>query len=970
MKSKTVVVIGNGMVGHKFCERMAELDPEGHYRIVTFCEEPRPAYDRVQLTSFFSGKTADDLSLADIEWYKQRGIELFIGDCAEVIDRDEQVVRSAKGREIAYDHVVLATGSRPFIPPIPGIEKAGVFAYRTIEDLVSIRDYASKVKSAAVIGRGLLGLEAAKATADMGLDTAVLEYGDRLMSRQLDPQGGSMLRTKIEALGVKVMLGRDTREVLGEQCVEGLRFSDGEELETSMVIVSAGIRPRDDLAKSAGLFTHDRGGILVDDQLRTSDPNIFAIGECAVVGGMVYGIVAPCYDMADIVASNLTEGKRRFEAADLSTKLKLMGVDVASVGNPFPVSKKQQTLVYEDLRAGIYKKLVFDEEGATLQGAILVGDAEPYGRLLMMFREGMPVPEHPEELLFGERSGHAAAELELPDSAQVCSCNNVSVGDLRKSIRENDFTGIDEVKIQTKAGTGCGGCIPLVTQIVNRELSAAGVKVKSDLCPHFSYQRAELFEIARIKKIRTFDELLAQAGNGGDGCDVCKPTVASILASLWNEHVVSEEHATLQDTNDRFLANIQRGGTYSVVPRVPGGEITPEQLIVLGEVAKKYDLYTKLTGGQRVDLFGARVDQLPDIWKELIDAGFESGHAYGKALRTIKSCVGSTWCRYGVGDAVGLAIRLEKRYRGIRSPHKIKSAVSGCVRECAEAQSKDFGVIATAIGWNLYVCWNGGAKARHAGLLASDLDEETLVRVIDCFLMYYIRTAERLQRTSTWLETLEGGVEFLRQVVVEDSLGLATELEAEMEQLVDTYRCEWTEVVENPERIAQFKQFANVEDTADTLGFVRERGQKRPADWPEPQPQVPIQIEESTNWVELAKTSDFPKDGGRAIQYGAVQIAVFNFSHRDAWYAVQNQCPHMMEMVLARGIVGDLDGVPMVACPTHKKTFSLENGKGLSDSSYSINAFPVKVEGETVFVKLPSLDRLEQLMSCNKPDAA
>jgi nitrite reductase (NADH) large subunit len=458
--------------------------------------------------------------------------------------------------------------------------------------------------------------------------------------------------------------------------------------------------------------------------------------------------------------------------------------------------------------------------------------------------------------------------------------------------------------------------------------------------------------------------------------------VASILASLWNENVLEPAHATLQDTNDRFLANIQRGGLYSVVPRIPGGEITPEKLIVLGEIARKYGLYTKITGGQRIDMFGAPVHRLPDIWADLVAAGFESGHAYGKAVRTVKSCVGSTWCRYGVQDSVGFAIRVETRYRGIRAPHKLKAAVSGCIRECAEAQSKDFGLIATEKGWNLYVCGNGGAHPRHADLLAADLDEETALKYIDRFLMYYIQTADRLTRTSVWLEKMEGGIEFLRDVIINDRLGIGEELERQLQALVDTYECEWRAVVNDPEKRRFFEQFANTDEAEPGVEFVTERGQRRPADWaPDfvpldrlarprvPSPEVTTAARPS-RWVQVGRVTDFPADGGRAVKYGRSQIAVFRFAGRGEWYACQNLCPHKREMVLARGILGDQQGAPKVACPLHKKTFSLESGACLSGEDYRVEVFPVKVEADAVYLALPSEEELEAPNRVERPCAA
>jgi nitrite reductase (NADH) large subunit len=418
----------------------------------------------------------------------------------------------------------------------------------------------------------------------------------------------------------------------------------------------------------------------------------------------------------------------------------------------------------------------------------------------------------------------------LPDATTtlICSCNNVSKGAICAAI-DSGCTTIGALKTSTKAATSCGGCSSLVARILKAELAARGVAVSNDLCEHFPYSRQQLFHLIRVGQLRSFGDTIAKHGRGL-GCDICKPAIASILASCWNEFVLKRDQAVLQDTNDYFLANLQRDGTYSVVPRVPGGEITPDKLIAIGSVAKKYSLYTKITGGQRIDLFGAQVHQLPLIWKELIDAGFESGHAYGKAVRTVKSCVGSTWCRYGMQDSVRFAIDLENRYKGLRAPHKLKFAVSGCTRECAEAQSKDVGIIATENGWNLYVCGNGGMKPRHADLLASDLDGGKLIRYVDRFLMFYIRTADRLQRTSVWLDNLEGGLDYLKQVVIEDELAIGAELEADMARVIDSYQCEWRKAIDDPQTLKRFRHFVNSDRADDNVVFVEERGQIRPAD--------------------------------------------------------------------------------------------------------------------------------------------
>ena len=952
----TLVVVGNGMVAHRLCERLVERDRAARWNVVVFAEEPWPAYDRVHLSALFAGRTADDLLLADAVWYAERNITLHLGDRVIEIDRAARTVTSARGRSVGYDALVLATGSAPFVPPLAGVELAGVFVYRTIQDLDAIRAWSARAGSAAVVGGGLLGLEAAKAVRDLGLVTHVIEAAPRLMPRQIDARGGEVLRRAIAQLGVHVHVGTQPEALLGARAVEGVALAGAEPLAVDMVVISAGIRPRDELARDAGLAVGPRGGIVVDPELRTSDPRIHAIGECALVGGMVYGLVAPGYAMADALAERLTGGAGVFTGADLSTKLKLLGVDVASFGDAFAdetAGAHAQRLVVEDRVRGVYQKLVLSADGTRLLGGMLVGDAAAYPTLLDACRRGLPVPERALDLLVGP-SGAAAGGAGLDDdAAQVCSCNNVSRGVICRAVREDGVTSVAEVKACTRAGTGCGGCVPLVAALIQSELAKAGRAEKPILCEHFAYTRQELFEIVKLGRIARFDDLLASHGRGG-GCEVCRPAVASILASTWNDFVL--KHATIQDTNDRFLANIQRGGTYSVVPRIPGGEITPAKLIVLGQIAERFDLYCKITGGQRIDLLGARVDQLPDIWEALVAAGFESGHAYGKAMRTVKSCIGSTWCRYGVQDSTAMAIRIEERYRGLRAPHKLKSAVSGCIRECAEAQSKDFGVIATEKGWNLYVGGNGGAQPRHADLLAADVDAETLIRLIDRFLMYYVATANPLERTARWLERLEGGLAQLKRVIVEDALGIGAQLERDMEKLVASYACEWAAVVHDPERRRQFRATADA-PTRDRAGdgFVRERGQKRPVDWPAetPLPPRPSADDPGGDWVRVARVADVPRDGGVTIAHGRLRVALFHFATRGEWYATQATCPHRKDDVLGRGLLGTHDGVPKVACPLHKKTFALTSGVGLADPRYCIRTYPVDVRGEAVWVKLP-----------------
>ena len=838
-----IIVIGHGMVGHKFLECLAESGAPD-LKVTILCEEPRAAYDRVHLSEFFAGKSADDLSLVAPGFFDSGrspvAFDLRLNAKAQRIDcLAHTVTVNIEGVEqtLAYDRLVLATGSYPFVPTVAGNQRRDCFVYRTIEDLEAMRECGQRSTSGVVIGGGLLGLECAKALRDMALVTHVVEFAPRLMAVQIDEHGGRILRQKIADLGVTAHTQKNTLEIVdGQHHTHRMNFEDGTHLETDMIVFSAGIRPRDELARDAGLSVGERGGIAIDNSCLTSDAHVYAIGECALWNGRIFGLVAPGYDMARTAArhllSHLDDAAEvlQFNGADMSTKLKLMGVDVASIGDAHGSQAGSRSFQFTDERRQIYKKIVVSESGKHLLGAVMVGDAAEYGTLLQMMLNRIELPPSPEFLILPQSDGKAKPGLgvdALPDTAQICSCNNVSKGQLCAAVASG-VCSIGELKSCTKAGTACGGCVPLVTQVMKAEMKKQGLAVNNHVCEHFPFSRQEIYHLVRVGKIRSFDALLHKHGRGL-GCDICKPLAANVLASCWNDFVLKKEHASLQDSNDYFLGNIQKDGTYSVVPRMAGGEVTPDGLIAVGSIAKKYGLYTKITGGQRVDLFGARVDQLPDIWEELIAAGFETGHAYGKSLRTVKSCVGSTWCRYGVGDSVGFAVRLENRYKGLRSPHKIKFGVSGCTRECAEAQGKDVGIIATEKGWNLYVCGNGGMKPRHAELIASDLDEATLTRYVDRFLMFYVRTADRLQRTSTWRENLEGGLDYLKAVVIDDKLGLAAELEAEMQGVVDTYQCEWKKAVTDPETRKRFRHFVNSQAADGNIRFVEERGQIRPA---------------------------------------------------------------------------------------------------------------------------------------------
>lgn len=906
--ARTLVVVGNGMVGHRLVQAVRDRDPGGAWRIVVLAEEPRPAYDRVALSSYVDGWDPRALELDGAGYAGDPLVTLRLGDPVVEIDRGARTVRTRAGFTQGYDRLVLATGSYPFVPPVPGRELAGCHVYRTIEDLDAIRESAATVgrgrRAAMVVGGGLLGLEAAKALRDMGLSPHVVELAPWLMPLQVDEGGGALLRRLIEELDVTVHTGTSTQAIErdGERLLA--RLSNGTELDVDLAVFSAGVRPRDELARGAGLDVGERGGVVVDSGCRTSDPEVFAIGECACLDGRVYGLVAPGYAMAEVVADRLLGGAATFPGADTSTKLKLLGVDVASFGDAQSKSEGALAVVINDAVAGAYRKLVVSDDARTLLGGVLVGDASAYTMLRPLV--GRPLPADPASLILPASEGIGVGAL--PADAQVCSCHAVSRASIDTAIADG-CADVAALKGCTRAGTGCGSCLPMLKQL----LSAAGVAQSKSLCEHFGQSRAELFEIVSSTGIRTFSELISRYGNGR-GCDICKPAVASILASLGSGHVLDGEQASLQDTNDHFLANLQRDGTYSVIPRIPGGEITPEKLLVIAEVARDFGLYTKITGGQRIDLFGATVEQLPRIWRRLVDAGFESGHAYGKALRTVKSCVGTAWCRYGVQDSVGLAIRLELRYRGLRAPHKVKAAVSGCARECAEARSKDFGVIATEHGWNLYVAGNGGFRPRHADLLVSDVDTETLIRLIDRFLMFYVRTADRLQRTAGWIEAMEGGLDHLRDVIVHDSLGICADLDAAMARHIESYRDEWLGVLEDEEKLARFTSFVNhsVQDERTAVCALDRLQANR---------------------------------GMATLLPDGTQVAVFRTGD-DELFALSNVDPFSGAAVLSRGIVGDRGGVPVAVSPVYKQAFDLRTGVCVDDPTVSVRTFPVRLDAD------------------------
>lgn len=940
------------------------------------------------------------------------------------INKDRKTVTTTKGEDISYDILVLATGSDALLPKhTPGYDAKGVFVYRTIEDLQNLIAFAETVPDTvgAVVGGGLLGLEAANAMMDLEKFKSVklIERNRWVLSRQLDQDAGSLVVELVRKLGLDVMLSKRVGkiEVDENNAVKGVVFEDGQHMDCNCIMFAIGIKARDELARDAGITCTARGGgIVVNPDLSTSEKDIYAIGECASWENQTFGLIAPGIEMAEILSFNLTQAKshsyRKFKRPDLSTKLKLLGVEVASFGDFFAdrdgpkempgrahakgakkedkvspltngtIAPAVKALTYKDPFQAVYKKFLFTLDGKYLLGGMMIGDTKDYIKLVPIVKNQKPLDVPPAQFILGASKEGEDDGSDLTDDTQICACHNVTKADVCAVVKDGTCKSIGDVKSCTKAGTGCGGCMPLVQSIFNKQMQEMGNEVSNHLCPHFKYSRVDLYNIISIKKLKDLPSVMKEAGTDPSslGCEACKPALASIFASLYNHHIMTDPLHALQETNDRFLANIQRNGTFSVVPRVSGGEITPDKLIVIGKVAKKYDLYTKITGGQRIDMFGAKKYDLPAIWQELIDGGMESGHAYAKSLRTVKSCVGTTWCRFGIGDSVGMAVRLEERYKSIRSPHKIKGGVSGCVRECAEAQNKDFGLIATENGFNIFVGGNGGAKPRHSELLAKDIPPDDVVPILDRYLMFYVRTADKLQRTARWMEALPGGIAYLRDVILNDKLGIAADLEKQMSELVGTFFCEWTQVLNDPKLVAKFSQFANTEERLPTMENIKERTQTRPTYWAKDPCKVDFKGHKwsSLSWQPMLESSYFdqadkqPAGMSAALKRGDTMLALFKAKGK--LYCTQQMCPHRRAFVLSDGILGesnvDGDNKLWVSCPNHKRNFVL-NGKSAgscsNDSDLSVATFEVEERGDGwIYIKLPPIEELDAMLGTTK----
>ncbi|RDL42051.1 putative nitrite reductase [Venustampulla echinocandica] len=1020
---KKIVVVGLGMVGISFIEKLMKLDAKRReYDIVVIGEEAHIAYNRVGLTSFFQHRKVENLYLNPKEWYTncpKGSLNYHLNTRVTEIHTEQKAVSCSSGEIVPYDILVLATGSDALLPRnTPGHDAKGVFVYRTIEDLEKLIESSALKKGThgVVVGGGLLGLEAAKAMMDLENFSKVklIERNKWVLSRQLDGDAGAIVLEQVRKLGLDVLLSTRVRniEVTEDNTVKGVVFEDGESIACSTICFAIGIKARDELARKSGIkCAEPGGGIAVDEWLKTSVEDIYAIGECASWENQTFGLIAPGIEMADVLSFNLTQAKvhsyRKFKRPDLSTKLKLLGVEVASFGDffadrdgpkhlPVRAGRKEgnanglrrrtdgppppavTALTYKDPFQAVYKKYLFTADGKYLLGGMMIGDTRDYVKLVPMVKNQKPLDVPPSQFILGASKEGDEGGADLDDDTQICSCHNVTKGDVCNVVKDGTCNSIGDVKSCTKAGTGCGGCMPLVTSIFNEQMKAMGNEVKNHICPHFNYSRADLYNIISVKKLKTLREVMNEVGNDPEsqGCEACKPSIGSIFASLYNKHVMDKPVHGLQETNDRYLGNIQRNGTYSVVPRVSAGEITPDKLIVIGNVAKKYNLYTKITGGQRIDMFGAKKQDLLPIWKELIQGGMESGHAYAKSLRTVKSCVGTTWCRYGIGDSVGMAVRLEERYKSVRSPHKMKGGVSGCVRECAEAQNKDFGLIATEKGFNIFVGGNGGASPKHCELLAKDVPPDDVVPILDRYLMFYIRTADKLQRTARWLEALPGGIKYLREVVLEDKLGICASLEAQMEELVGTFFDEWAEAINDPSRSKKFQQFDNTTETMENMETEEDRGQMRPVYWPKESAKEDFK---NTKWTSLtwqpmieasyfAGADDTPNGISANVKRSDTQLAIFRVKGK--WLASQQMCPHKRAFVLSDGLIGDSKDKLWVSCPYHKRNFELtgeQAGRCMNDEEVSIATFPVEErEDGMVYLKLPPVHELDGVLGTKK----
>ncbi|OGS91131.1 MAG: nitrite reductase large subunit [Gallionellales bacterium GWA2_60_18] len=768
-----LVVIGNGMAGIRTLEELLKMSPD-EFEITVFGAEPQPNYNRILLSPVLSGEMPfHDTILNDWDWYRKNGITLHAGKTVSRIDRARRVVEAEDGISVPYDRLLIATGSNPIMLPVPGINLSGVLAYRSIDDVEKMLAVAAPGKRAVVIGGGLLGLEAANGLLSRGMEVSVVHLCDWLMERQLDKAGAGMLQEALEKRGMKFYLSRQTEAILGEATVTGLRFKDGENIPADLVVMSAGIRPNIALAKSAGI--HCERGIVVSDTMQTFDPKIYSVGECVQHRGQTYGLVAPLFEQAKVAANHLARyGRMRYEGSAVSTKLKVTGIDLFSAGdfNPGP---EDEELLLQDAARGVYKKLVL--RGNKLRGAVMYGDTLGGSWYFRMMRDGTDVSAMREHLLFGEAhigdSGHGGTSVvaNMPDSAEVCGCNGVCKGDIVKAIIEKKLFTLEEVRAHTKASASCGSCTGLVEAILANTLGAdySAKPSKKPICACTEFAHQDVPQAIRQRSLKTIPDLMRFMGwKTPDGCHICRPALNYYLLVAWPGEYRDDSHSRF--INERVHANIQKDGTYSVIPRIWGGTTSPAALRSIAEIAERHQVPTvHITGGQRIGLYGITKENLPKMWAELVAAGFVSGHAYGKSLRTVKTCVGSEWCRFGTQDSTALGIMVEKMTWGSWTPHKFKIAVSGCPRNCAEATIKDFGVVCVDSGYEIHVGGNGGIKVRVTDFLCKVGTEAEVLEYCGAFMQLYREEANYQERTAPWIERI--GLPHVKHHIVEDEKG-------------------------------------------------------------------------------------------------------------------------------------------------------------------------------------------------------
>jgi len=771
MKEK-LILIGNGMAGVRTLEELLKIAPN-KYDITVFGSEPYGNYNRILLSPVLSGeKTIEDIMINDLQWYQDNDINLLTGKKITTIDRKKRCVIADDGTEASYDRLLLATGSNPFIIPITGSDLPGVISFRDIHDVDAMLDAAKKYKHVVVIGGGLLGLEAANGLKEQGMDVTVVHLLDTLMERQLDKPAADLLQAALEERGLNFMMQAETAELLGDSRVRGVRFKDGTEIPADLVVMAVGIRPNTELAESAGIYCER--GVVINDTMQTYDPNIYAVGECVQHRKETYGLVAPLFDMAKVCANHLAHlGYSRYEGSDVSTKLKVTGIDVFSAGD-FIGDDTTEDIIVKDAARGIYKKLVLKDD--KLQGAVLYGDTIDGSWYFQLLRDNTNVSDIRDSLMFGQGnlgdSGHGGNSVaDMSDDMEVCGCNGVCKGDVVKAITDQGLFTLDDVRSHTKASSSCGSCTGLVEQILMSTLGNdySDTPAAKPVCKCTDFSHDVVRQTIRDQKLLSVSAAMKyMEWRNSDGCHVCRPALNYYLLSTWPGE--SEDDYQSRFINERVHANIQKDGTYSVIPRMWGGLTNPSELRAIADVVDKFAIpEIKVTGGQRIDLLGVKKEDLPAVWGDLNKAGMVSGHAYGKSLRTVKTCVGSEWCRFGTQKSMTMGVELEKMSWGSWTPHKFKMAVSGCPRNCAEATIKDFGVVAVDSGWELHVGGNGGIKVRATDLLCKVSTEEEVKEYCGAFMQVYREEAHYLERTAPWIERV--GLSYVKERVVDDAEG-------------------------------------------------------------------------------------------------------------------------------------------------------------------------------------------------------